>query len=690
MARRFAQAVRAPLDCGRRTFARLEAVYTLPDVAVLLLVTGLLVLASILASRVSDYLGIPALVVFLCIGMFAGSDGPGGIQFDNAQAANLVGTVALAFILFSGGLDTNWRIIRPVLGRGAILSTLGVALTAGLVGLFAWAVLGLSLLTGLLLGAIVSSTDAAAVFSVLRGRGVGLRGQLKPLLELESGSNDPMAVFLTLGITQWLTVPEFGPVQLIPAFLINMVLGIVAGLGTGKLASLLFNRIRLDYEGLYPVLSLSTVLLTFGAAEAVGGNGFLAVYLCGILLNATDFAHKRSVAKFHDGIAWLMQIVMFLVLGLLVFPSQMPAIAPQGLAVAFFLMLVARPVAVAIGLWRSRFDWRERVLVAWTGLRGAVPIVLATFPLMAGYENSIFVFDVVFFTVLTSVLVQGTLLMPVARWLRVDEPLASRPKFSLAIERAGQAQGETREVEILPNMAVAGRRVADLGIPPEVLILLIGREDGYVVPRGQTRIEPYDTLLLVGAPDALRQAVDVIVSPPPVVRAPAPLHDPLAALPLTTNQHYLTKHNVVVGYGRVGRYVCEALAARNIPYVVVDQSRELVENLRAKGVPAVLGDAAAAIVLAQAHVHRAAALIVATPDTMRVRQMAETARALNPQIRILIRCHSEMEAKLLEKEQAGVVFLAERELAMGIARYLMTMPPPTDAPHATAPHPRAE
>ena len=640
--------------------------------SLILLITGFLVLASILASRVSDRIGVPALIVFLGIGMLAGSDGPGGIHFDDTAMANLVGTLALAFILFSGGLDTNWRIIRPVMGRGVLLSTFGVAITAGLVGLFVWAALGLPLLVSMLIGAIISSTDAAAVFSVLRGRGVGLKGNLKPMLEFESGSNDPMAIFLTMGITQWLTEPGFEWTRLIPAFFINMVGGVAMGLIAGKLASTLFNRIRLEYEGLYPVLSMSLVLLTFGATESLKANGFLAVYLCGMMLNATDFAHKRFVVKFHDGLAWLMQIGMFLVLGLLVFPSQIPAVALQALMVALFLMLIARPAAVAIALWVSPFSLRERSLIAWTGLRGAVPIVLATFPYMAGYEHSDVIFNIVFFTVLTSVMVQGTLLMPVARLLKVDEPLASRPRYSLEIERSGQAQGDTREIEILPNMAAVGRKVADLGIPPDVLILLIGRGEGFVVPRGNTKIEPYDTLLLLGEPAGLRAAGHAVLSPPAPARIVEPLDDPLAALPMSTDQKYLSKQIVVVGYGRVGKRVCDALRERGIPFVVADLNREIVEKLRANGIPAVAGDASTAMVLAQAHVARAAILVIATPDTMKVRQMAETARALNPSIEIAVRTHSEMEANLLRQEETGTVFLGEQELANSMLRHVLT------------------
>lgn len=638
----------------------------------ILLVAGMLVLVSVLASKISDRFSVPALIVFLAVGMLAGSDGPGGIEFDNPWAANFVGTVALAFILFSGGLSTNWRIVRPVLWRGFVLSTLGVIITAGLVGLCAWAILGFGIGTGLLIGAIISSTDAAAVFSILRSRGVGLKGNLKPLLELESGSNDPTAIFLTIGMTRILTEPDFAWPYLFPMFFWNMCSGAAVGLLVGKTACSLFDRIRLDNKGLYPVLSVSLVALTFSAAEQIGGNGFLAVYLSGIMMNGSDFAHKRSVSKYHDGLAWLMQIVMFVVLGLLVFPSHLPGIAFAAIGVVLILTLVARPVSAAISLWGSSFPWRQRALVAWTGLRGAVPIVLATFPLTAGYAGSDTVFNVVFFSVLTSILVQGTLLMPVARWLRVDEPLASPPTFSLEIERTGHSQGETREIEILPNMAAAGRTVSDLRIPPNVLILLIGRGNDFVVPRGRTRIEPYDTLLMFGKQEDLHAAVDIVLAPRPLVRQMFLPEDPLAALPMSTEEKYLSKQVVVIGYGIVGKRICDTLAKRNVPFVVADRDRAIVAQLRAQNVPAVFGDASIDIVLAQAHVARAALLIIATSETLKMRQMIETALQLNPRLQVIAWVQSQAEADLLEKALPVKAFLAENELADGITRHVLS------------------
>ncbi|HNS37940.1 MAG TPA: potassium/proton antiporter, partial [Anaerolineaceae bacterium] len=286
---------------------------------------GLLVV-SVLASRISDRFGVPVLLIFLALGMLAGSDGIGGIYFDNPQIAQSVGVVALVLILFSGGLDTEWRSVRPIVKEGLLLSTVGVLLTALGVGLIAALLLKLSIVEGLLLGAVISSTDAAAVFSVLRAKGINLKGQLKPLLEFESGSNDPMAIFLTVGLIQILTQPDFSTLDLLGSFVLQMLLGAGLGVAAGYGMLFLLNRIRLGYDGLYPVFTTALVFLTFGLTNVVGGNGFLAVYLAGIMLRRGDFIHRKSVMRFHDGLAWLMQITMFLTLGLLVFPSRLPPI----------------------------------------------------------------------------------------------------------------------------------------------------------------------------------------------------------------------------------------------------------------------------------------------------------------------------------------------------------------------------
>jgi potassium/hydrogen antiporter len=384
-----------------------------------LLVSSVLLLLSILAWKVSSRLGIPALLFFLGIGMLAGSDGPGGIYFDNAQVAQSVGVVALAFILFAGGLNTQWSVVRPALGGALALSTIGVLLTAVVVAVFALMLLHFSFPEGLLLGAIVSATDAAAVFSVLGARKLQLTGKLLPLLELESGMNDPMAVFLTIGLTRLLTNPQESVFAVLVLFVQQMGVGAICGLLLGGGTILLISRLKLDVEGLYPVLAIALVLLTYGLTATLGGSGFLAVYLVGLLLGNSSVQRVDRLTHFHDGLAWLMQIGMFLVLGLLVFPSRLPAIMVSGLLITGVAVFLARPVSVFIVLLPVKMSLREKLFVSWVGLRGAVPIVLATFPLLAGLPNASFLFDLVFFVVLASVLLQGMSVPLVAKWLAV-------------------------------------------------------------------------------------------------------------------------------------------------------------------------------------------------------------------------------------------------------------------------------
>ena len=465
---------------------------------------SVLLLVSVLASKASGWLGVPALLIFIVVGMLAGSDGPGGIWFDNAYVAQFLGTLALAYILFSGGLETNWASVRPVLRPAVTLATLGVLLTAVLVGLFAVFFLHFSWLEGLLLGSVMSSTDAAAVFSILRSRSVALKGRLQPLLELESGSNDPMAVFLTVAVISLLKDPSAAWWHAIPSFAWQMAFGAAMGWVFGRLTRLLVNRLGLEYEGLYPVMTIALVLLTYGATDALGGNGFLAVYLAGIIVGNDELLHRRSLIRFHGGIAWLMQIVMFLALGLLVFPSHLVPVIGSGLLVALFLMIVARPVSVFICLWRSDFSLRERLLVSWVGLRGAVPIVLATFPLMAGIGRAEMIFNLVFFVVLASVLLQGGSLPALALWFKLDKRAEHHPPPPLEFEHTAPGlRADLTEVIVAAKSGECGKRLRDLALPHGVLVTLVRRKDEYLVPDGTTVIQEGDVLLVLAARDAI-------------------------------------------------------------------------------------------------------------------------------------------------------------------------------------------
>lgn len=464
----------------------------------ILLVGSVLLFVSIVASKTSFKLGIPTLILFLIVGMLAGSDGPGGIFFNDAKTAQFVGVVALNFILFSGGLDTKIESIRPVLKDGVALSTIGVVITCVVTGVFVSYILGFTLIEGLLLGAIVSSTDAAAVFSILRSRAVGLKGNVRPLLEFESGSNDPMAYFLTVSLIGLVKDPDASVVRLLPNFVIGMLVGGVCGFLFGRAMTWVINRIKLEVEGLYPVLILAMVFFTFSFTDFIHGNGFLAIYVSAIVLGNSNFIHKKSLIRFYDGQAWLMQIVMFLVLGLLVYPTQMVPVIPEGIMITLFLIFIARPIAVFVSLARAQdLNWRKKLFISWVGLRGAVPIVFATYPMMAGVHYANTIFNLVFFISTISVLVQGTTLPFIARLLHVSVPEKLKRKFPLDIELKEDLKSTLVEVDIPARSPAIGKRVVDLALPKAAMIVLIHRNGKYLTATGETIMEAGDHLLVL-------------------------------------------------------------------------------------------------------------------------------------------------------------------------------------------------
>lgn len=464
----------------------------------ILLLGSILLFISIVASKTSFRLGVPTLILFLVVGMLAGSDGPGGIYFNDPKIAQFLGVIALTFILFSGGLDTKWESVKPILWQGLSLSTIGVLLTAILVGLFASYVLHYPLAESLLLGAIVSSTDAAAVFSILRSRSIGLKGNLRPTLEFESGSNDPMAYFLTVSMIYLITNPEASLLSLIPKFLKGMLIGAVSGYVMGRAMTWMVNRIKLDVAGLYPVLVLALVFFTFSFTDLIGGNGFLAIYISGIVLGSSNFIHKKSLLRFYDGQAWLMQIIMFLTLGLLVFPSKIVPILVPGLLLSAFLIFFARPIAVFISLsFTKGLNFRKKLFISWVGLRGAAPIVFATFPLLAGIEYADTIFNLVFFISVSSVVLQGASLPMVARWLHVSVPGSIKRKFPIDIELTDDQKSELVELDIPEHSKVIGNQVVQIGLPKTAHIVLIHRNGKYITANGETVIEGKDHLLVM-------------------------------------------------------------------------------------------------------------------------------------------------------------------------------------------------
>ena len=463
----------------------------------LILIASMLILLSIAIAKFSDNLGVPTLLLFLGIGMLAGSDGPGGLFFDNAKLAQSIGIVALIFILFAGGLDTKWNEVRPILKEAGILATLGVFVTAVSVALLMVYVFHLSFLNGLLLGAIVSSTDAAAVFSVLRSKNVSLQGNLKPLLELESGSNDPMAVFLTIGTLQLLTTPGSAWSDIILLFFYQMGIGALFGFGMGKAMVLILNKLKFPYEGIYPVFAIAFAGFIFAAAALVNGSGFLAVYIAGLVIGSSDIIQKKSLLRFFDGLSWLGQIAMFLTMGLLVFPHQLVPIIGSGLIISLFLIFIARPAGVFLSLAFSRYTVKEKTFISWVGLRGAVPIILATFPLLAKTPDANILFNIVFFIVLTSAIFQGWSLPVVAKKLGLVLP--DRKKHAYPIEFAPLDNVDTQLVDLMvpPRSTIIGKTIVELGMPADSLVVLINRDDTFIVPSGGTAVEENDTLLVL-------------------------------------------------------------------------------------------------------------------------------------------------------------------------------------------------
>jgi len=475
-----------------------------------LLIGAVLLVVSVLASKLSIRYGIPSLLIFLGIGMAIGSDGLNWIYFDDHQLAQSLGIVALAYILFSGGLDTNWKRIRPVLNPALSLATLGVLISAAVIGLCAVWLLNFSWIEGLLLGAIVSSTDAAAVFSVLKSNAMGFKYRLKELIELESGTNDPMAIFLTIGLISILGNDEADWLSFILLFITQMGFGILFGFVFGKLFTWTVNKIDLVYDGLYPVLMVGLISFVYAVTDLVNGSGFLAVYIVGVVMSSSGFVHQRSLTNFFDGVGWLMQIVMFLMLGLLVFPSQVIPVAGVSLLIALALIFIARPLSVFISLLFTQYSHRSKLMVSWIGLRGAVPIILATFPLVAGLNNADLIFSIVFFVVLTSVLIQGTSIPVVARWLHVNMPFSKQTRYPIQFEPDVDTKSVLKEIVVQDGFQIVGQKIVDLHLPENVLIVLINREGKFIVPKGTTIIQTEDKLLLLATKTELENAKKIL------------------------------------------------------------------------------------------------------------------------------------------------------------------------------------
>lgn len=459
----------------------------------IILIGSILLFLSIVFGKATFKFGVPTLILFLTVGMLAGEDGF-GIAFEDPKIAQFIGVVALNFILFSGGLDTNWKSVKPIWKQSAMLSTVGVMLTAFTLGGLVYMVTNFTLYESLLLGSIVSSTDAAAVFSILRSRSVSLRENIRPTLEFESGSNDPMAYVLTILFLGLVVNQDQSFVSVIPVFFQQMIVGAVCGFGFGFLSKWVINKINLDFDGLYPVLVIALMFITFSATDVIGGNGFLAIYISGVYLGNQKFIQKASILKIYDGLAWLMQIILFLTLGLLVNPSEIIPLMGIGLLISLSLILIARPVGVFVSLSFFKMRMRRRLFISWVGLRGAVPIVFATYPLMAGIEEANMIFNIVFFISVTSVLIQGTTLSVVAKWLNVAVPEKDKQISDTEKIKTVYPKPLLRDFKISGECPAADHKIVDLKLPETMEIVMVKRDGSYFSSNGNTVIRSGDVL----------------------------------------------------------------------------------------------------------------------------------------------------------------------------------------------------
>lgn len=473
-------------------------------VDLVILVSALLLLTGVLTTKFSARFGMPALVLFIALGMVLSRY----VYYDDAEITQLVGIFALVVILFQGGMQTEFKEIKPVLGPALSLATVGVLVTTVVVGVCATFILDIPLEKGLLIGAIVGSTDAAAVFSVLGG--LNIKQRITSTLEAESGSNDPMAVFLTVSLIEWIQTPDTSIFSMILSFVMEMGLGLVVGILVGFLAAYIINRINFDSSGLYPVMALGFAILTYGVAGLLHCSGLLAVYVMALVLGNTELTYRRTILAFNQGFAWMMQIAMFVLLGLLVFPNQLSGIAWQGLLLSVLLMFVARPIGVLLSLLFTKFEMREKIMIAWAGLRGAVPIVLATYPLIAGIEGGQMYFNVVFFVVLTSAIIQGTTISPLAMKLKlIDKDKQEAPSL-LELFALGKGNSEITHVQVQRNMPIIGQEIQNLNLPDDILFTAIIRGERIITPKGNTIIEQGDTLYVM-SPKTKRKQMKAIL-----------------------------------------------------------------------------------------------------------------------------------------------------------------------------------
>jgi len=471
-----------------------------------LLISSIILFISILAGKAGFRVGLPALLLFLGIGMLFGSDGL-GLQFSNPHIAQFIGMIALSIILFSGGMDTKFSEIKPIAYQGVILATVGVLATTIITGVFIFWLTGLvtgyetlTLPESLLMAAVMSSTDSASVFSILRSKGVYLKQRLRPTLELESGSNDPMAYMLTIILIAYIQSGGMDFQEGIISLIVQLVLGLIFGYLLGKAAVWIINKVNVENQSLYPILLLAVIFFIFAATTLSKGNGYLAVYIAGFVVGNAKIVHKKSIGTFFDGFTWLWQIAMFIMLGLLVNPHELLPVAGIGLTVGIFMIIFARPISVFLCLLPfGNFSTKGKLYISWVGLRGAVPIIFATYPLIAGIENAGLIFNVVFFITILSLLIQGTSVTHVAKWLNLtDEP---DRKDEFGIELPEEIKSAMSEIDITPEVLTHGNKLMQLKLPDHTLAVMVKRNGKFFIPKGNTELRENDKLLMISDND---------------------------------------------------------------------------------------------------------------------------------------------------------------------------------------------
>lgn len=469
----------------------------------ILLLGSILIFSAIIVSKTGYKLGVPSLLVFLLVGMLFGSDGL-GLHFENAKQAQFIGMISLSVILFSGGMDTKMREIKPILLPGLLLSTLGVLVTTALTGLFIYYIshqtgfdINLSLVVSLLLAATMSSTDSASVFNILRTQKINLKHNLRPLLELESGSNDPMAYMLTIVLISLATSANASAGQIAVDFAVQFAVGSISGFAMGKLGMLIINKIKLNNSSLYPILLLSIVFFTFTITDMFKGNGYLAVYIAGVVVGNAKIVCRRETQTFFDGITWLSQIIMFLALGLLVNPHELLGVAPVAILIGLFMMIVARPASVFLCLFPFKgLDFKSKSFASWVGLRGAVPIIFATYPVVADIDGADQIFNIVFFITLLSMIIQGSTISMAAKKLKLNLPLQKEGN-DFGIELPDEIDSTLNDIDVTEKMLEKGNKIADMNIPKGTLVMIVKRGNRHIIPNGSLTLQAGDKLLLI-------------------------------------------------------------------------------------------------------------------------------------------------------------------------------------------------